>query len=331
MQSRVSLLTVLFFISSQVIGQGFLQNGAANEGGDLLGIINGQQLQDSLIIEGNDGQKIRLMWPAHKNIKKMNDWEQLLQDFQLDFGKVVEELPDYDFCYINYNQKKNLVVNEVRGRETYSVNEMNGMDNVKSNLARLVGERVTLLMEFTEYEQLLRPTIKTEITAALMKVKNRFYTSAISPERHYYNSAEDKLVPPPKGKTRFSPTLGARVGMVKDKPYVELRPGLGLIYDNRSFISLNLNFLTTYNQENRSTDYDGYLGLVVGSIGHGLGSEVGFRVIKDSSVFEGMYCRAGVNYKTKSSIVYGFEYYLKPRERDEGLDYLFGFKLGYGF
>lgn len=322
------LLSTCLLVSSYTVGQSFLDG----NDGELYRNLNGLEALDSLIIERENGQKIRLLWPYYKNIKKMNDWEPLLEDFQSDFRKIETELPVYDFCNINYDQKKNLVVNQVRGRETYSVNEDDGMDYVKSNLARLKGGKVTLLIEFNDYEELLSTTLKTELTAALSKVKHRFYFSTLSPERHYYSASEDKLLPRPIKERRFFVPFGARLGMVKDKPYIELRPGLGFMFDKRSFVSLNLNLLTTYNKEQGKTDYDGYLSLVAGSVGPGMAAEAGFRLIKDSSVFDNLYYRAGLSYTTASNIVLGLEYFMKPSEiSDDDIDYLFGFKVGFGF
>lgn len=325
---KLVILSAFLLSSVYSIGQSFLDS----NDGELYRNMNGLEALDSLIIERENGQKIRLLWPYYKNIKKMNDWELLLEDFQSDFRKIKNDLPVYDFCNVNYKQKKNLVVNQVRGRETYSVNEADGMDYVKSNLARLKGGRIVLLIEFNEYEELLSSTLKNEITAALSKVKHRFYFSTLSPERHYYSTSEDKLLPRPAKERRFFVPFGTRLGIVKDKPYIELRPGLGVMFDKRSFVSLNFNVLTTYNQERRKTDYDGYLSLVFGSVGPGVGTEVGFRVMKGSNIFDELYFRAGVNYTTNSNIVLGLEYFITPSESsDSSSSYIFGFKVGYGF
>ena len=86
---------------------------------DLVPFTSMTIQSDSLIIEREDGQKIRLIWPYNKNVKKKVAWQELLEDFQSDFRKVVDDIPEYKFYSIVYLQKKSLVVDEVKGRETY--------------------------------------------------------------------------------------------------------------------------------------------------------------------------------------------------------------------
>lgn len=287
---------------------------------------------DSLIIERQDGQKIKLIWPFNKNVKKKVAWEQLLNDFQSDFKKVVADIPSYDFYRISYIQKKNLVVDELTGKEIYTVNEIDGVNYVKSNICELQGNKIKISIEFNDAKELLDPSIKTEIESAITLIKNKFYTSMITPERHYYSVNSANMLPNPKRKYKFFIPMGARVGVLKNQPYVELRPGLGLKIDKQHYIALNWNVMTQYNDLSDKTEFDNYVGLTIGTLGQGFGSEVAFKVKSGIEDNEDIYFKAGVNYRTKSGIQIGAEYYnRKPQETRNDVDFLFGFNLGIGF
>ena len=287
---------------------------------------------DSLIIERKDGQKIKLIWPYNQNIKKNNNWEQLIDDFQSDFTKVLENIPPYEYYSISYLQKQNLVVDEVRGKETYTVNENNGIEYVKSNLCKLSSKYLQLTIEFNEKTELLHPSLKTEIESAISEIKNKFYISSTTAERHYYSVNSATILPNPKAKLKFFIATGARLGMLKDKPYIELRPGLGLMQDEKYYFSINWNFMTNYNTLLDKTDYDSYLGLTVGSIGAGFGTEVAFKVKSGFMDNDGIFGRGGVNYRTQSGILIGADYYLSKSDSPfAARNLLFGFHVGFGF
>lgn len=287
---------------------------------------------DNLIIERKDGQKIKLTWPYGENIKKNNKWEQLLDDFQSDFTKVVENIPSYDYYGITYLQKQNLVVDEVRGKETYTVNENNGIDYVRSNSCSLRGKNIKLSIEFNEKSELLHPSLKTEIESAISEIKSKFYISSTTAERHYYSVNSATILPNPKPKLKFFVSTGARLGMLKDKPYIELRPGLGLTQDKKYYFTLNWNFMTQYNALMKETEYDSYIGLTVGSIGAGFGTEVAFKVKSGINDNDKIYFRGGVNYRTKSGILIGADYYLRNTDSPfAARNLLFGFHVGFGF
>jgi len=288
--------------------------------------------KDSLIIERQNGQKIKLTWPFAKNVKKIADWEQLLADFQTDFKKVMDNIPDYKFYSITYVQKKNLVIDEVRGKEIYTVNEKDEMDYVRSNIAKLRGDKIHLSIEFSDYKELLDPAIKEEVADAVTKIKHVFYISNISAERHYYSVNSASILPKPKPKLKFFVPLGARLGILKNKPYIELRPGVGLIRDKRFYIGLNLNFMTQFDEVSNKTQFDNYLGLTTGSIGAGFGSEVAFKVNSNIPDHEDIFLKAGLHYRTRSGIQIGAEYYLRKLEnRNQNQEFLFGFNIGFGF
>ena len=202
--------------------------------------------RDSLIIERQDGQKIKLIWPYSKNVKKEVEWEQLFDDFQSDFGKVADNIPVYKFYSITYYQKKNLVVDEVRGKETYTVNEKNGMDYVNSNICKLYGEKIQLSVEFSDYKELLDPSLKAEIETALTHIKNKLF-SALSSQRHFFDVNSKSMLPNPKPKFKFFIPLGAKLGLLKNQPYIELRPGIGLMQNKQYYYALNWNIMTQYN------------------------------------------------------------------------------------
>ena len=90
--------------------------------------------------------------------------------------------------------------------------------------------------------------------------------------------------------------------------------------------------MTQYNEFSKKTEFDSFVGLTVGSIGAGFGTEVAFKVKSNISDNEQIYYRAGINYRTKSGIQIGAEYYLRyltSTDKPQGI--LFGFNVGFGF
>ena len=80
------------------------------------------------------------------------------------------------------------------------------------------------------------------------------------------------------------------------------------------------------------TEFDSFVGLTVGSIGAGFGTEVAFKVKSNISDNEGIYSRAGINYRTNSGIQIGADYYLRhSTSTDKPQGILFGFNIGFGF
>lgn len=299
---------------------------------ELLAFSSTPLQKDSLIIERQNGQKIRLIWRYRQNIKKHVAWEQLLDDFQSDFAKVVSDIPDFNFYRISYAQKQNLVIDEVTGKETYTVNENDEMDYVKSNLCKIHGKSIQLFIEFNDKKELLDPSLKAELKAAIAQIKNKFYISAVSPERHYYDVKSGSIIANPKPKFKLFVPFGARLGLLKEKPYIELRTGLGLLRDKRYYIALNWSFLTEFNTLTDKTEFDNYVGLTTSTIGAGFGSEVAFKVKGNISANDRIYAKAGVNYRTRSGILIGADYFLRrPRPGNENIEFLFGFNVGFGF
>jgi len=326
----ILILSTLLFVCTQTFCQSYFSINPTTPGESYPKLSNRDAL-DSLIILRENGQKFKLMWPYNKNIKKLNEWEELLDDFQSDFKKIIKDLPVYNFCNINYLQRKNLVVNEVRGKEIYTVNEANGVDYVKSSTAVLKGSKLILILEFNEYEELLSPLIKEDFAAAISNVKHKFYLSSVNPERHYYSAKEGKLLAAPKSQIAFFTPIGTRLGLLKNQPYVEIRGGLGLMFDRRTYISLNLNGLTSYNSQEDVTQVDTYLSFVGGTIGPGIGMEFGFKVIDGNDDFDNLYFRTCFNYRTNTGIVLGIEYYLRNKVESENVDRFYGFNIGFGF
>jgi len=285
---------------------------------------------DSLTIERADGQKIIMVWPYRKNIQKAVAWEELLEDFQSDFRKVYSDIPDYDYYHINYSQKKNLVINQIIGRQTFTVDEQESINYVKSNLCFLRGEKLRISIEFTDYGELLDPSLKQDINNAVAQVKNRFYISMVSPERHLFDVKNNKIFKP-KRKYKFFVPLGVQLGMFRNKPYIEMRPGIGVIVDNKAYFALQYNLMTQFNDQSPKTEYDHYIGLTSGSIPHGFGSDVGIAVKNGITSHQNIALRAGLNFRTKGGLLMSAHYYLDASEErnNDGID--FGFSIGYGF
>ncbi len=301
----------------------------AQTGFDLLE-NNRLSNNDSLIINRESGQKIKLIWNYRKNIQKNVPWEELLSDFQRDFQKVAKDIPDYDYYNIKYDTKS-LVVDELVGRETFNVKEENGIEYVKSNSCRLVNNNIRMIIEFNNLNELLDPSLQLEIKKAIAQVKNKFYFSFISSERHYFDVGTNSLVKPKTDISFFIP-VGVQMGLLRNEPYIEFRPGLGIKADNRLYFSANLNIISSYNTENQSTEYDSYIGFSTGTVGTGLSSEFAVKISDGIESFEDIALRAGLNYKTRNGITLGIQYYISdPRdvEVNNGVD--FGFSIGFGF
>lgn len=286
---------------------------------------------DSLTIQRASGQKIIVVWPYRKNIQKAVAWEELLDNFQADFKKVSNDIPDYDYYHINYIQKKELVVNQVVGRQTFTVNENDGIDYVKSNLCLLKGEKLGISIEFTDHKELLDPTLKQDIINAVAQVKNRFYISSISPERHLFDAKNNEMLPRQKRNYKLFIPLGVQLGVLRNKSYLEMRPGIGVTVDKRAYIALHYSFMSQFNDQLRKTEFDHYIGMSSGSLPHGFGSEVGLLVKNGISNNRNLALRAGLNFRTRGGILMTAQYYIDTSvERVQGaID--FGFSIGYGF
>ena len=320
-----------FFIT--LIAILFTSNIATGQAEIYLAFGSNLPVSDSLIIERQDGQKIRLTWPYKKNIKKNILWEGLINDFQSDFTKVYDNIPEYKFYSITYLRKQNLVVDEVRGKETYTVNENEGLDYVKSNSCTLQDEQLKITIEFNNKDELLDPSLKMEIESAIEMVKNKFYISAVSPDRHYYSVNSSSILPNPKSQIKFFVPLGARLGVLKNEPYVELRPGLGVVINKRNYAAINWNIFTQFNELVNETNFDHYVGFTLGSIDAGFGSEFSFKVSDGITANESIFLKAGINYRTRSGIQIGAEYFLNEADEttDINQEVLFGFNIGFGF
>lgn len=319
------IIFVLIFLTSTV---GYGQSDMSD-----LALTSFNPAKDSLIVERENGHKIILTWPASKNIKKNGEWEQLLTDFQTDFAKVIDGIPDYSFYEIKYLQKKNLVVDEVAAREIYTVNDADDIEYIRSNKSILTGNKIKMTVEFNEANELLKPELKEDISEAISKVKHIFYFS-LAPERSYY-SVKQKGMIKKKPQLQFFIPFGARIGLLQNKPYIELRPALGVAINKKSYVALNYDLMTRYDQLNGRTQYDNFIGITYGTMGPGVGVEYALKVKEGISDFkvDGTVIRAGLNYRTRSGIQAGIQYYLRafPDESDFNSGIVWGFNFGIGF
>jgi hypothetical protein len=301
----------------------------AQSGVSLLTDVNAIT-SDSLTIERASGQKIILVWPYKQNIQKDVAWEELLDDFHSDFKKISSDIPDYDYYHINYVQKKNLIVNQVIGRQTFTVNEKEEVYYVKSNLCLLRGDKLRISIEFTDHKELLDPSLKQDISNAVAQVESKFYISRVSAERHLFDAKNNTMLPKPKRNFKLFVPLGFQAGLLRNNPYIEFRPGIGVIVDNRAFFALQYNIMTQYNEQRRRTEYDHYIGLSSGSIPHGFGSDLGI-VVKNGISGQNIALRAGFNFRTKGGILMSTHYYINSSEEIDNGSIDFGFGIGYGF
>lgn len=288
---------------------------------------------DSLVIERLNGHRINLVWDFRRNIKSSENWKELIMDFQDDFQKVSEDLPVFDFYEIKYIHNTNLVVDEIRGRETYTVNDEDELIYTKSNACRLTGKDISITIEFNDKSELLDSSLVNDIRKGVEKIKHRFYFSNISRQRHYFNVEKNEMIKAPKPKISFIIPIGARLGLVKDNPYIEIRPGLGLLVGSQNVFSLNANFMIKYDELSNATQNDIYLGFnwMTFTNKSGLGVEYAVKVSEGIEDFEDLVFRTSLNYKTSSGIIFGLDYYLRDSNFRESENILFGFNIGFGF
>ena len=123
------------------------------------------------------------------------------------------------------------------------------------------------------------------MASAISQIKNIFYISTISPERHYYSAVTNSKLPAPKSEVSLFLPAGARAGFLLDRPTIDFRLGPGLKVDERGFFALMWNVTTTYNREFQVTEFDHFLGLAVGALGPGLRSEIGFKISDGNALF----------------------------------------------
>ena len=286
--------------------------------------------RDSLVIFRQNGHKIMMTWPYRKNIHKHIAWEELLDAFQSDLSKVISDIPEYEFYEINYWKNNKLIVDEVTGREIYTVNADQGIDNLKTNMCLLRNNKVQLSIEFTDKSELLHPSLKQELASAISSIKK---VARSSPERHYYSAITKSKIPIPKRKTEVFFPAGFRAGFVLDQPHIDVRAGVGLKIGQQDFVSLKWNLMTSFNSISQSTDYDHFLSVTFGNLGHGFRIEWGIKVIDgDTSAFRDLLLRSHAGYKTRSGLIFGVDYYLRDRGEDDALSRIvFGAHIGMGF
>ena len=288
---------------------------------------------DSLIIQRKNGQKIKVIWDFRRNINKSVHWEELYDSFAKDLKKVSDNIPDFDFYKIDYTQNQKLIIDEVSGRETYVVREGDDIKYTKSNTCVLTGKDSRIIIEFNDFEELMDESLKADIKQAAESVKNTFYISYITRNRHYYSMEEAKMMKAPGSKLSLVFPLGARIGMTLNKPYIEARPGIGLKIRDREILSLNADFVFRHSPITNTTQTETYLGLNSMSIGPGFGGEVAVRIRRGIEDFDDLKYRFSFNYKTSSNINLGFHYFLRGNdslvEDDSSLPV--AFHIGYGF
>lgn len=288
---------------------------------------------DSLIIERLSGHTITLLWDFRKNIKNSDNWKVLLDDFKSNFKEVYDNIPEFDFYKIDYVQNQSLVIDEIRGRETYTVNEKDEIIYTKSNRCKLRGEGITIYLEFNDNSELIDSSVNEDIANAINNIKHKFYFSNISKQRHYFNVEKNKMVPPPRPKVSFAMPVGAKVGLLKNQPYMELRPGIGVIVGQQHLVSLNVNFMLHYDELANSRQNDIYLGLnwMAFTERQGLGVEYAVKISEGIEDFDDLAFRAGLNYRTNDGILLGIDYYLRDPDAGEFRNIVWGFSLGFGF
>ena len=282
--------------------------------------------KDSLIIIRDYGHKISMTWPANKNVKKKVNWQELLSSFQRDLELVIEDFPAFEFYRIAYYKDKNLVIDEVVGREIYIVSDENALNNIKSNIAILRDDKVTLTIEFNNSSELLDASIHQELSEAISKVKHIFYFSHVSPERHHYNLQEGRMFRP-KARLKLFMPAGIRAGFGLNKPFIGYNLGLGLAVRQQTYISLQWHQMTSYNSELNRTQFDNFLIFKGGAIGTGAITELAFRILESDSAFQDIDLKYTLGYRTRNGVELAAFYTLG----NISVNTVFGAQIGVGF
>lgn len=285
---------------------------------------------DQLTVERENGQQIKVMWTSNLNVKKHIDWRALLTDFQTDFGKVDQDIPAYDYSTVNYVQGQSLVVDEVVGQETYTVNDQGGFDYVKSNTCRLQGDNLIIKITFDDYSELLESSLFDDVGNAIDKVKHRFYISTVTAEKFVYE-ADTKSLTRPRNKLALYVPGGVNGGVFRNKHFVELRIGAGITINDRTYVTLGMDYMISYLTERRESQSDTYLTLRTGEIQGGLSADIGFQIEEGITLNEDILFRVGLSYMTKSGITLGSHYYIARQLGDFSHTLDFDFYVGYTF
>lgn len=296
--------------------------------GNLVSAQEDYYSHDSLIIERINGQKITLAWNLTQRLNEGMSWKNLIYDFHSNFKKVYNDIPDFDFYTVKYIQNKKLIIDEVTGRETYAINEDDELKYTKSNSCKLIGKNVIISIEFDDKKELLDSTLIRDIEEAAKSIKYKFYFSNVTKERHYYSIEKGEIIKNPKAKIKFVVPIGSRIGIAKNRPYVEFKVGAGILIGGNKIFSIDSDWVHNYNAEKNKTESDVYLGLNFSTNTKGVdfGLGLGYKISSGIEELEDMKFRSRFTVKPGRGIVLGVEYYLRSQQST-----IYGFNVGFEF
>ena len=325
---RVSLIIFSLFLVNQLFAQ-FDRQKIRDEYNRLYGIQ--PELADTLDILMEDGTWIHIYTPRGTNLQETDSWRELLSDFQTDLRKIEQDLPDYDLFRIYYAQGQTLTMDELEGREIYSVNEQGLEELAATQTCVLIGPNISMHIEIHQINDAFDPEISQTIAQAIAAIKykkgyRKWSTVGLS-ERLTFDSKLNAIQKPEKNKPVYFSTVGAHVLFYDAVPITELRVGFGFLYGRRrNMIFLSQSMLTQYNSQTQEAHFSTVIALNLYTYGK-FGAELGW----GGSFEEGLGAwRLGLKYRSSQDMVFGAYYLVKatPNEFDfSGL----AFSIGFGF
>lgn len=196
--------------------------------------------------------------------KKPLNWQQLIENFKKNLRSIQGEIPEYLIYKIDYQNQQSLQVEEVEGVVKYQLNNDEMAMAYHQSVAHLVGEAVYINLYFNTIEDLLDINYQTMIEQGMQKITQKSELSKriyFPPDNYYYSFSgaeilEDYL---PKSKPEWIVITTPYLGVLKNKPLLELNTGMGIYWKRRKwnivyfFINESYQYDTELAQHNLSS------------------------------------------------------------------------------
>ena len=153
----------------------------------IVTLAQEDELYHELKIISESGKLITVQVPFGNKLNNDDSWKELIYAFRSDFRKVEASIPTFDFYEIDYTRGSSLEINEVVGKEIYSLGKEDKYAVIKSNYCHLRDKDIHIKIQFTKSDELFDDELIAEIeegiseNSDLMKKKftrsNFFYDS----------------------------------------------------------------------------------------------------------------------------------------------------------
>lgn len=207
-----------------------------------------RQFSEKFDILTKDNLNIKMTYVRGYKLRKDLPWKSLIVDFLEDYQNVISSVPEYEDFKINYTQNKSLVVEEIKGIKVFNVAD-DSSSIVKSNICRLQGRVITIEIEITTLENILKTDYVSIIEDAVKNYKRGPYL--LSSSYIFYNAKTSETKRREKPSQLFSYGAGGKWGFFRSLPYLELYGRAGYSLDAKNFIYLKGSSFQTYTVESR--------------------------------------------------------------------------------